>query len=114
MSTADEPPPPDSLISKDDGIKYWEGVAADVNGMLGGFAHISRIDLQGSRNFLAKLGIGTKVGQQIVGCALEGGAGYVHSLTPPPFSPPLLLVSCPGAANHALPQHWENHGGPAS
>lgn len=50
-------------------------VDADVNGMLGGFPYISRIDLQGSRNFLAKLGIGTKQGLQTVGAALEGGAG---------------------------------------
>jgi len=43
--------------------------------MLGGFPHISRVDLQGSRTFLAKLGIGTKEGLRTVGSALEGGAG---------------------------------------
>ncbi|PSR94620.1 alpha-N-methyltransferase NTM1 [Coniella lustricola] len=43
--------------------------------MLGGFPYVSRIDLQGSRNFLAKLGIGTKSGLRIAESALEGGAG---------------------------------------
>ena len=65
----------DSKISKDDGREYWQGIDADVNGMLGGFPYISKVDLQGSRNFLAKLGIGTKDGQHTVGSALEGGAG---------------------------------------
>lgn len=50
-------------------------VNADVNGMLGGFPYISKIDLQGSRNFLAKLGIGTKQGLRTVESVLEGGAG---------------------------------------
>lgn len=50
-------------------------VDADVNGMLGGFPYVSKVDLQTSRNFLAKLGIGTKEGQRIVNAALEGGAG---------------------------------------
>ncbi|KAK4185175.1 hypothetical protein QBC35DRAFT_454532 [Podospora australis] len=72
-------PPPsenvDSLINKDDGLKYWESIDADVNGMLGGFPHISRVDLQGSRNFLAKLGIGSKPGKRVAARALEGGAG---------------------------------------
>ncbi|KAK0727735.1 S-adenosylmethionine-dependent methyltransferase-like protein [Lasiosphaeria miniovina] len=65
----------DSLINRDDGIKYWESIDADNNGMLGGFAHISKIDLQGSRNFLAKLGIGQKAGLRKVASTLEGGAG---------------------------------------
>lgn len=65
----------DALISRDDARKYWESVDADVNGMLGGFPHISRVDLRGSRNFLAKLGIGSKPGQRVATSALEGGAG---------------------------------------
>ncbi|KAL2020574.1 hypothetical protein VTK56DRAFT_8162 [Thermocarpiscus australiensis] len=65
----------DSLINKDHGRKYWEGVDANVNGMLGGFPHISRVDIRGSRNFLAKLGIGSKPGQRVADSALEGGAG---------------------------------------
>lgn len=73
--------PPDALINRDDGRKYWETTEADVNGMLGGipqvegFSNISRIDLQGSRSFLAKLGIGKQQGRRIVRNALEGGAG---------------------------------------
>ena len=72
----------DALISSDDGRKYWAGVNADISGMLGGtpemgLPFLSRVDMQGSRNFLAKLKIGTKAGQRTVDSALEGGAGYV-------------------------------------
>ncbi|KAF7548523.1 hypothetical protein G7046_g8653 [Stylonectria norvegica] len=67
--------PPDALINTDDGIKYWESIDADVNGMLGGFSSISRADLQGSRTFLARLGIGLKSSRSPVRRALEGGAG---------------------------------------
>lgn len=76
---------PDAMINRDDGRKYWETIAADENGMLGGiplvegFSNISRIDLQGSRSFLAKLGIGKQQGRRTVASALEGGAGYVFS-----------------------------------
>jgi protein N-terminal methyltransferase len=49
---------PDSLINHDDAKAYWSTIDPDVNGMLGGFPHISRVDLQGSKNFLAKLGVG--------------------------------------------------------
>ncbi|KAB5560307.1 alpha-N-methyltransferase NTM1 [Coniochaeta sp. 2T2.1] len=61
--------------------KYWEGINADIDGMLGGvpsvtgFSHVSKVDLQGSRSFLAKLGIGRKNGRRKVANALEGGAG---------------------------------------
>ncbi|KAK3994872.1 AdoMet dependent proline di-methyltransferase-domain-containing protein [Cladorrhinum sp. PSN332] len=60
---------------------YWDGADADINGMLGGipsiagYSHISKVDLQGSRSFLAKLGIGRKNGRYKVANALEGGAG---------------------------------------
>ncbi|KAI1017184.1 hypothetical protein LB505_001974 [Fusarium chuoi] len=64
-------PLPDSLISMDEAMNYWQNVSASVDGMLGGFPSVSRIDLQGSRSFLAKLGIGkTRIPR-----ALEGGAG---------------------------------------
>ncbi|KAL7948770.1 alpha-N-methyltransferase NTM1 [Trichoderma barbatum] len=81
MSNPDAPAPPDTFISKEDGIKYWESISADVNGMLGGipavqgFYGILRVDLQGSRTFLAKLGVGSKNGRHKVVSALEGGAG---------------------------------------
>lgn len=58
-----------------EGVRERADVDADVNGMLGGFPYVSRVDLQGSRNFLAKFGIGTKDGQRTVAAALEGGAG---------------------------------------
>ncbi|KAH7121916.1 alpha-N-methyltransferase NTM1 [Dactylonectria estremocensis] len=68
-------PTPDSLISLDDGKKYWEGIEPTVSGMLGGKTSVSRIDLQGSRTFLARLGYGTKNGREKASRALEGGAG---------------------------------------
>ncbi|ROW12741.1 hypothetical protein VMCG_00668 [Cytospora schulzeri] len=67
--------PADAMINGEDGRSYWQNVDADVNGMLGGFPYVSKVDLQGSRNFLAKFGIGTKEGQRTVAAALEGGAG---------------------------------------
>ncbi|KAK0651396.1 alpha-N-methyltransferase NTM1 [Cercophora newfieldiana] len=70
-----EDTPADASINPEDGLRYWEGINADDNGMLGGFAYISKVDLQGSRNFLAKLGIGKKAGLRRVESALEGGAG---------------------------------------
>jgi protein N-terminal methyltransferase len=76
MTTNDSPNENvDSLINRDDGRKYWEDTDATVDGMLGGHAHISRVEIRGSRNFLAKLRIGSKPGQRVVATALEGGAG---------------------------------------
>ncbi|SPO36936.1 related to TAE1 - AdoMet-dependent proline methyltransferase [Pseudozyma flocculosa] len=37
------------------GVEYWEGVAPTVDGVLGGFGHVSRIDALGSRTFLLKV-----------------------------------------------------------
>ncbi|KAM0218183.1 hypothetical protein ACHAQD_007120 [Fusarium lateritium] len=72
-------PPPDSLIEPEKGKEYWESIDSDVNGMLGGIPtlmpSISRIDLQGSRTFLARLGVGAKTGRQRIPRVLEGGAG---------------------------------------
>ncbi|KAK5101523.1 hypothetical protein LTR70_000749 [Exophiala xenobiotica] len=45
----------DSQISHADQISYWSSQSADVNGMLGGYPQLSRIDLQGSKNFIAKV-----------------------------------------------------------
>ncbi|KAH8894817.1 hypothetical protein GQ53DRAFT_744226 [Thozetella sp. PMI_491] len=75
MSEEDGRRPPDSHINTKDGLAYWQSIDADVNGMLGGFPQVSRIDLQSSRNLLAKFGIGTKPGLSKVKTALEGGAG---------------------------------------
>ncbi|KAH6645489.1 alpha-N-methyltransferase NTM1 [Truncatella angustata] len=72
---------PEPLPDKAEGLKYWNNVDSDINAMLGGvpsvqgFSVTSRVDLQGSRNFLAKLGIGAKPGLRIVDSALEDGAG---------------------------------------
>lgn len=74
--------PEDSKISTEDGRQYWENIDADVNGMLGGFPYISKVDLVGSRAFLAKLGFGRKAGLKTVERALEGGAGLVTSFFP--------------------------------
>ncbi|KAH7026679.1 alpha-N-methyltransferase NTM1 [Microdochium trichocladiopsis] len=56
-------------------LEYWSAAASDVDSMLGGYAHISTIELQGSRAFLAKLGVGLQAGRRRVTNALEGGAG---------------------------------------
>lgn len=73
----------DASISKDDSRNYWASVNADADAMLGGvpstegFSSVFRVDLQGSRSFLAKLNIGKRAGQRKVVNALEGGAGLV-------------------------------------
>ncbi|ODA81300.1 hypothetical protein RJ55_04265 [Drechmeria coniospora] len=71
----------DGQIKSEAGRAYWEAVEPTVNGILGGipavpgFQSISRIDLQGSRTLLARLGIGAKAGRGRVASALDGGAG---------------------------------------
>lgn len=77
-----QPIPPHIPATMSNSAKtYWEGVNADIEGMLGGipsmsgFSHVSKVDLQGSRSFLAKLGIGKKNDRRTVANALEGGAG---------------------------------------
>ena len=64
----------DAQINHQEARKYWQGVDADVNGMLGGYPHISRVDLQGSKNFLAKIGVGGK-SRRKVGRTVDCGAG---------------------------------------
>ncbi|KAK2052810.1 hypothetical protein LY76DRAFT_582866 [Colletotrichum caudatum] len=81
MPASNSPFPPDSYIIRDESLRYWEGITADVSGMLGGvpvvggFSSVNKIDLQGSRSFLAKLGIGLRNGRSRVKLALEGGTG---------------------------------------
>jgi protein N-terminal methyltransferase len=67
--------PPDSRIVESDSLKYWQGVSDDINGMLGGFPFLHKTDIQGSRSFLAKLGIGLQNDRRRVTNALEAGAG---------------------------------------
>ncbi|KAH7402714.1 alpha-N-methyltransferase NTM1 [Pyrenochaeta sp. MPI-SDFR-AT-0127] len=50
-----DPKRPDASINVSQSLSYWENVSSDNNGMLGGYPQTSRIDLQGSSNFLAKL-----------------------------------------------------------
>ncbi|KAI4248002.1 MAG: hypothetical protein LQ352_006022 [Teloschistes flavicans] len=45
----------DAQICQADALKYWNSIPATVNGMLGGFPHVSRIDLRGSSAFFEKL-----------------------------------------------------------
>jgi protein N-terminal methyltransferase len=68
---------PDAKINQEHGRRYWEGVNADIAGMLGGFPEVNRTDLVSSKAFLAKLGIGSGPGLRTVSSVLEGGAGYV-------------------------------------
>lgn len=49
------PSAPDASISTSDALKYWNSISTTVDGMLGGYPEISRTDLKGSANFLAKL-----------------------------------------------------------
>jgi protein N-terminal methyltransferase len=64
----------DANINHEDARNYWQSIDGDVNGMLGGFPYISRVDLQGSKNFLAKLGLGGK-SKRTVGRTVDCGAG---------------------------------------
>ncbi|KAF7185168.1 Alpha N-terminal protein methyltransferase 1 [Pseudocercospora fuligena] len=52
---------PDSKINHAAAIAYWSSTPATVDGVLGGFPQVSRVDLQGSANFLAKLRRQSKV-----------------------------------------------------
>lgn len=55
MSNQTPQPEAGSLVDNAASIKYWSGVSANEDGMLGGYPQISRIDLRGSANFLAKI-----------------------------------------------------------
>jgi len=68
---------PDSLISHKDAKAYWSTIDADINGMLGGFPYISRVDLQGSKNFLVKLGVGGRERRSSLRGQGETGGGKV-------------------------------------
>lgn len=72
---ADSSAPPDSFVNQSSGRDYWQSTTADLDGMLGGYPAISRVDLQGSRTFLAKLGIGRKSGLRHLDRAVDCGAG---------------------------------------
>ncbi|TVY83927.1 Alpha N-terminal protein methyltransferase [Lachnellula suecica] len=65
---------PDSRINHQDARDYWQGIDADVNGMLGGFPYISKVDLQGSKSLLVKLGVTGKAKGKVER-AVDCGAG---------------------------------------
>jgi protein N-terminal methyltransferase len=83
MDTDSDPPPPtsapDSAINQDHALEYWNSISSDINGMLGGYPQTSRIDLQGSSNFLTKLRRGktaaTKQSLQPLDRVADCGAG---------------------------------------
>ncbi|KAM8934692.1 N-terminal Xaa-Pro-Lys N-methyltransferase 1 [Pelodytes ibericus] len=54
--------------------KYWKNVPATVDGMLGGYGHISSIDISGSKKFLQRF---LRDGPNKIGtsCAVDCGAG---------------------------------------
>jgi len=55
--------------------EYWKGVEASVDGMLGGFSHISREDLRGSNEFLKEF-LDGKIGPRLgTSHALDCGSG---------------------------------------
>ncbi|KAF2032197.1 hypothetical protein EK21DRAFT_61324 [Setomelanomma holmii] len=54
-NAAHDPNRPDASINVNHSLEYWNSVSLDVNGMLGGYPQTSRIDLQGSANFMTKL-----------------------------------------------------------
>ncbi|EYE98075.1 DUF858 domain protein [Aspergillus ruber CBS 135680] len=60
---------PDSLINRDASIKYWNNMPATAGGMLamlGSYPWYTRIDLRGSKAFLAK------ARRLVPGCSTEG------------------------------------------
>ncbi|EGX90742.1 DUF858 domain protein [Cordyceps militaris CM01] len=85
-SQPDRPSGLDGLIDAQAGRKYWENAEATDDGMLGGiptfkaYSHISRMDIQASRAFLARLGIGLKANRALVKSAVDAGAGITTNL----------------------------------
>ncbi|SZF04270.1 unnamed protein product [Blumeria hordei] len=61
-------------INHEDSLKYWQGINADVEGMLGGFSCISKIDLRGSKRFLSKVHDRARSGKKM-NRVLDCGAG---------------------------------------
>lgn len=73
----DNSPPPDANIDHAHSIAYWNNVPATVDGMLGGFPQVSRIDLQGSKAFFAKMKrlLSSEVSTQAPSPNTRSGAG---------------------------------------
>ncbi|XP_069776052.1 N-terminal Xaa-Pro-Lys N-methyltransferase 1 isoform X4 [Narcine bancroftii] len=67
------------VIGDDDGFysrakKYWKNIPPTVDGMLGGYGHISSIDINSSKKFLLQF-IEEGSGKAGTSCALDCGAG---------------------------------------
>lgn len=71
----DSTPLPDAQIDHQAALTYWNSISPNVDGMLGGFPEISRLDIQGSSNFLAKLRRQYPDTPSILGRAVDCGAG---------------------------------------
>jgi len=56
-------------------IQYWEHVDPTVYGMLGGYEHISELDIRGSREFLVARGFDDKFATKPITRALDCGGG---------------------------------------
>lgn len=69
--------PADAQIKHSDSIAYWDSIESTDNGMLGGYPHVSRVDIMGSRAFLVKCGISgaVKREQRAGGSAAKRDAG---------------------------------------
>lgn len=67
-------------INQQNSRNYWQGVNADVDGMLGGFAFISDKDLQGSKSFLVSLNVLDMNREKKLNRAVDCGAGYVYEI----------------------------------
>ena len=63
----------DALISQKDSLAYWNNIDSTVNGMMGGYPHISRVDIRGSLNFISKLR--SRRPKSILSRAADIGAG---------------------------------------
>ena len=69
-SSAAGAPVKKSLAWYQKGAGYWASQAASVDGVLGGFGHVSPVDIAGSKAFLASIPGGVKYGS-----AIDCGAG---------------------------------------
>jgi len=76
---------PGDCVSYEQGKGYWESVPATVDGVLGGFGHISNTDISGSKTFLKQFISGKKAhtGQKrAVDCGAGIGRITKHLLLP--------------------------------
>ncbi|PGH12494.1 hypothetical protein AJ79_04238 [Helicocarpus griseus UAMH5409] len=76
MADPNTDPKPDSRINQNASLKYWNSVNPTADGMLGGYAQISTIDLRGSSAFLSKVRrLNPSTGSARIQRAVDCGAG---------------------------------------